>query len=189
MFYGQLAWLPDSFMALGGCRNTSSSWKLLRWTSETTFKIKPQQQYWTLGKLLRDELDHDLLLSSRAARWWLSMGQIPGHRNQIKNGKWNRGSKLSCYWCKLGLHLLFRNEEEGGRTTSLSVQQQAELGTAYWPCRVKHAQEQGAEGNLAGWGAQGNNAGIKNIKQRSHWLMKSERPEEKNKYPMLVPWE
>lgn len=56
----------------------------------------------------------------------VEMGQILGHRNQIKNGKCNRGSKLGCYVCKLGLHLLLGNEEEGGKTVFPSVQQQAE---------------------------------------------------------------
>lgn len=109
---------------------------LLHGTSEMTSKIKPQQQYWTLGKCPRVKLDHAVLLSSRATRWWLTVGRILGHRNQIKNGKWNRRSKLSCYLCKRGLHSLLRNEEGGGRRASASVQQQAELGTVCWPCSV-----------------------------------------------------
>lgn len=115
--------LPKSFGTLGSCRNTCSSCRFLHWTSETASKIQPQHQYWTLEKL---QSGAGLWLSSRAVRWWLSMGQILGHRNQIKNGKWNRGCKPTCYLCKLGLHLLIGNEEEGGKTVLPLVQQQAE---------------------------------------------------------------
>lgn len=85
------------------------------------YSLSTSTEHW---KNSRIELDCNSAPELWGDGW--TWDKILGHRNQIKYGKWNRGSKLSCYLCKLGLHLLLGNEEEGGKTVFPSVQQQAQ---------------------------------------------------------------